>query len=87
MSPRERVARGQRWRHKPSGDERTVIAVVTYRERTGFDPTEMERRSGITHIAIMSLVDTRDSSDMKLVDGRPAFPGDWEMLRGVQRGG
>lgn len=79
-----KVEIGQVWRHKPSGDVRTVFAIVTYRERTGFEPREFERMFGHTHIAVMTPNpnDRRDSSDMVLVDGHhPAYPEDWEIVK------
>lgn len=74
-----RVEPGQVWRHVASGDVRTVLAVLTYRERTGFEPRERELAHGMTHIAAMGM-DCRDSSDMVLVEGRPAHPSSWELL-------
>lgn len=81
---------GQRWRHR-SGDERIVRAILTYKQRTGFDPYAHQVASGITHIAAMfrddGLGDRRDSSDMELIhfDGEfyAAFPSSWTLLHGT----
>jgi len=37
-----KVLAGQRWLHRPSGKELTVLAVVDYRDRVGVDPTERD---------------------------------------------
>lgn len=86
MSEHDRVpvAAGQKWIHIPSGDERIVYAVCTYRERAACDPTERERMMGVTHIAVMTSNpnDRRDSSDMELIGTSmmPAFPSTWRRV-------
>lgn len=83
------VALHQRWRHKPSGDERIIFAIVPYEKASGgYPPPE---HSGITHVACLKRDDgrrdRRDSSDMELhVEGReayPAFPSSWEFVRSM----
>lgn len=80
-----KVAAGQRWKHVHSGDERTVVAIVTYREASGgYEPTGWLAECGVTHVAIMirddGRRDRRDSSDMLLIDGEPYSPRSWELL-------
>lgn len=79
MSPRIVVTGGQRWRHKPSDQVRTVLAVLTYKQRTGLEPGTFELAYGMTHIAAMGM-DRQDASDMILVDGEPAYPSEWEFV-------
>jgi hypothetical protein len=78
-----KVEKGQIWRHVRSGDVRTVLAIVPYRERALVPPSEIETQMGITHIAVMSLRDRRDSSDMVLTRGEPTYASSWELILGA----
>lgn len=75
-----KVEVGQRWRHY-SGKETEVLAIARYEERVGLPPTDRERAMGITHIAVMHIGPcVQDWTDMLLIEGEPAFPGDWKKI-------
>jgi len=83
-----KVANGQKWKHVPSGDERTVIDIVPYYVAAGCraESDVEEHRRGV-NVARLARVretdgwiarDCRDSSDMILnARGEPKFAVEW----------
>ncbi len=86
-----KVEIGQTWKHRPSGDVRTVLDIVPYYVAAGLrSELEVDPDRRLLKVARLARVrepdgwvarDRRDSSDMEVCpDGRPRFESDWELL-------